>query len=51
MYEIAQQGKYRFFGSVKCMKFMMDEIYEIGQLVAEFEYEYCRIAVVSVVRA
>ena len=51
MYEIAQQAKYRFFGSVKCIKFMMDEMHEIGQLAAEFEYEYCRISVVSVVRA
>ena len=51
MYEITQQAKYRFLGSVKCTKFVMDEMYEIGQFLAEFEYEYCRICVVSVVRA
>ena len=51
MYEIAQRAKYRFLGSVKCTKFVMDETYEIGQFLAEFEYEYCRICVVSVVRA
>ena len=42
MYEIAQQAKYRFWGSMKCTK-VMDEMYEIGQFLAEFEYEYCRI--------
>ena len=51
MYEIAHQTKYRFLGSVKCRKLVMDEMYEIGQFLAEFEYEYCRICVVSVVRA
>ena len=40
-----------FWGSVRCTKFVMDEMYEIGQFLAEFEYEYCRICVVSVVRA
>ena len=40
MYEIAQQAKYRFLGSVKYTKFAADEIYEIGQFVTEFEYEY-----------
>ena len=39
-----------FWGSVKCTKFVMDEMYEIGQFLAEFKYEYCRICVVSVVR-
>ena len=38
-----------FWGSVKCTKFVMDEMYEIGQFLAEFKYEYCRICVVSVV--
>ena len=51
MYKIAQQAKYRFLGSVKCTKFVMDEMYEIGIFLAEFEYEYCRICVVSVVSA
>ena len=40
-----------FWGSVKSAKFMIDEMSEIGQFLAEFEYEYCRICVVSVVRA
>ena len=40
-----------FWVSVKCTKFVMDEMYEIGIFLAEFEYEYCRICVVSVVRA
>ena len=40
-----------FWGSVECTKFVMDEMYEIGKFLAEFEYEYCRICVVSVVRA
>ena len=40
-----------FEGSVECPNFVMDEMYEIGQFLAEFEYEYCRICVVSVVRA
>ena len=51
MCEIAQQVKHRFWRSVKCTKFVMDEMYEIGQFLAEFEYEYCRICVVLVVRA
>ena len=34
------------WGSVKCRKFVMDEMYEIGQFLAEFEFEYCRIYVV-----
>ena len=52
MYEIAQQAKYRFWkkGPMKCTKFVMDEMYEIGQFLVELEYEYCRICVVSVVR-
>ena len=29
----------------------MDEMYEIGRFIANFEYEYSRIYVVSVVRA
>ena len=40
-----------FGGSVECPNFVMDEMYEIGQFLAEFEYEYCRIYVVSVERA
>ena len=36
-----------FWGSVKCTKFVMDEMYEIGQVFAVFEYEYCRICVAS----
>ena len=40
-----------FWESVKCTKLVMVEIYETGQFLAEFEYEYCRIRVVSVVRA
>ena len=50
MYETAQQAKYRFLGSEKCTKSLMDEMYEMGQFLAELEYEYCRIFVVSVVR-
>ena len=51
LYEVVQQAKYRFLGSVRCAKFVMDEMYEIGQFLGEFQYEYCRICVVSVVRA
>ena len=52
MYEIAQQAKYTdFCESFKCTKFVMDEMYEIGQFFAEFGCEYCRICVVSVVRS
>ena len=40
-----------FWGSVKCTELVMVEMYEFGQFLAEFEYEYCRICVVSVVRA
>ena len=40
-----------FWGSFRCTKFMMDEMYEIDQFLAEFQYEYSRICVVSVVRA
>ena len=40
-----------FWGSMKRTKLVMDEMYKIGQFLAEFEYEYCRICVVSVVRA
>ena len=32
-----------FLGSMKCTKFVMGEMYEIGHFLAEFEYEYCRI--------
>ena len=28
---------------MKCTKFVIDEMYEIGQFLVEFEYEYCRI--------
>ena len=49
-YEIAQQAKYRFWRSGKCTKLVVDEMYEIGQFLTKFEYEYCRICVVSVVR-
>ena len=41
----------RFWGSMKCTKLVMDEMYEIGRFIANFEYEYSRICVVSVVRA
>ena len=40
-----------FWGSVKCTKFVMDEMNEIGLFLAEFEYEYWKICVVSDVRA
>ena len=39
------------WGSMKCTKLVMDEMYEIGRFIAKFEYEYSRICVVSVVRA
>ena len=51
MYEIAQQAKYRFLGVSEMYKFCGGWNDEIGQFLAEFEYEYCRICVVSVVRA
>ena len=35
-----------FLGTMKCTKFVIDEIYEIDQFLAEFEYEYWRICVV-----
>ena len=40
-----------FWVSVKYTKFVMDEMYEISQFSAEFEYKYCKICIVSVVRA
>ena len=30
-----------FWGLMKCTNFVMDEMYEIGQFLAELEYEYC----------
>ena len=38
-----------FWGSIKCAKLVMDEMYEIDWFNAKFEYS--RIFVVSVVRA
>ena len=40
-----------FWGSVKCTKFVMDEMYEMDQFLSELQYECSRICVVSVVRA
>ena len=39
------------WGSMKCTKLVMDEMYEIGRFIGKFDYEYSRICVVSVVRA
>ena len=36
---------------MKCAKLVMDEMYQIGQFSANFEYEYSIICVVLVVRA
>ena len=44
MYEIVHEAAYRFFGIDELCKLVMDEIYEIGQFIAKFEYEYSRIA-------
>ena len=66
MYEIAQQAKSCFLGSMKCTKLVMNEMYEIYReiaqiaawfsclccrFIAKFEYEYSRICVASVERA
>ena len=51
MYEIVHQATYRFFGIDELYKLVMDEMYEIGQFIAKFEYEYSRICNASVVRA
>ena len=51
MYELLSKVSTDFWGQMKCTKFVMDEIYEIRQVFAEFEYEYCKTCVVSVVRA
>ena len=40
-----------FWGSIKCTKLVIDEMYEIGWSIAKFEYEYSRICIISVVRA
>ena len=40
-----------FWGSMKCVKLVMDEVYKIGGLIAKFEYEYSRIYVGSVAKA
>ena len=40
MYEIVHQATYRFFGIDELFKLVMDEIYEIGQFIVKFEYEY-----------
>ena len=40
-----------FWGSVRCTKFVMDEMYEMDQFLSELQYECSRICVVSVVRA
>ena len=48
MYEIALQAKYRFFGIGEVYKLVMDEMYEIIQFIAKFEYS--RICIVSVAR-
>ena len=50
MYEIVYQATYRFFGIDELYKLVMDEMYETGQFIAKFEYEYSRICIVSVVR-
>ena len=51
MYEIIHQTTYWFFGNDKLYKLVMNEIYEISQFIAKFEYEYSRICISSVVRA
>ena len=51
MYEIAQQPKYKILGSIKCKKFVMDEMYQISWFIAKFEYEYSSICVASVATA
>ena len=40
-----------FWGSIKCTKLVIDEMYEIGWSIAKFEYEYSRICIISVVTA
>ena len=51
MYEIVHQATDRFFRIDELYKLVMDEIHEIGQFIAKFEYEYSRICTASVVRA
>ena len=49
--EVLSNPRTDFWRSEKSAKFVMGEMYEISQFLEEFEYEYCRICVVSVVRA
>ena len=51
MSEIVHRATHRFFGIDELYKLVTDEMYEIGQFIAKFEYEYSRICVFSVVRA
>ena len=51
MYEIVHQATNRFFRIDELYKLVMDEIHEIGQFIAKFEYEYSKICTASVVRA
>ena len=50
-YDIVHQATNRFFGIDEMYKLVMDEMYEIGRLIAKFKYEYSRVYVVSVVTA
>ena len=52
MYEIAQQAKYRFFGVSEMYK-ICDGLNVQNRLISfiEFQYEYCRICIVLVLRA
>ena len=47
MYEIAQEAKYRFLGVSEMQKIFEDEMYEIGQFLAEFEYDASMNAVIT----
>ena len=51
MYEIVHQATYRFFGVDELYKLLMGEMYEIGQFIEKFEFEYSRSWVASIVRA
>ena len=50
-YEIVHHTTYKFFGVDEVYNLVMDEMYEIGQFITKFKYEYYRIWVFSVVRA
>lgn len=40
MYEMAQQARYRFWGSMKCTKLVMGKMFEIGPKISKLSTDY-----------